>query len=106
MAMEKIVELSLLYDFYGDLLTDHQKDIYGGYIQEDLSLSELAQSSGISRQGVHDLIKRVEAVLRSYEDKLHLVEKFLEIKAKVESINRSEDLNEAKKIAEDILETL
>lgn len=104
--MEKIVESALLYDFYGDLLTDHQKDIYEGYIQENLSLSELAQSSGISRQGVHDLIKRVEGALNSYEEKLHLVQKFLDIKNKVEEIKRSEDLGEAKKKAEDILETL
>ena len=104
--MERIVELSLLFDFYGDMLTEHQKDIYGGYIQEDLSLSELAESTGISRQGVHDLIKRVEALLRGYEEKLHLVEKFLDIKEKVESIESSKDLGEAKKIATRILETL
>lgn len=104
--MEKIVESALLYDFYGDLLTAHQKDIYEGYIQEDLSISELALSSGISRQGVFDLVKRVEGLLRVYEEKLHLVEKFLDIKAKVEEINNSEDISKAKRIAEEILETL
>ena len=73
--MEKIVEQSLLYDFYGDLLTEHQKDIYEGYVLENLSLAELAESSGISRQGVDDLIKRVENALQDYEKKLHLVKK-------------------------------
>lgn len=105
-AMEKIVEQSLLYDFYGDLLTDHQKDLYEGYILENLSLAELAENSGISRQGVHDLIRRVEATLRGYEEKLHLVAKFLHIREEVQKIQQCEDLNRTKQIAEEILEIL
>ncbi len=104
--MERIVEQSLLYDFYGDLLTDHQKDIYEGYVLENLSLAELAEISGISRQGVHDLIKRVEATLRGYEEKLHLVAKFLHIKEEVRKIRESDNLAQTKKIAEEILEIL
>ena len=104
--MEKIVEQSLLYDFYGDLLTDHQKDIYEGYILENLSLAELAESSGISRQGVHDLIRRVENTLEGYENKLHLVEKFLHIRKEVELIQTSQNLDQTKKIATEILEIL
>ena len=104
--MEKIVEQSLLYDFYGDLLTEHQKDIYEGYVLENLSLAELAESSGISRQGVHDLIKRVENALNDYENKLHLVEKFLHIKEEVQKIQGSDSLKQAKTIAEEILDIL
>ena len=104
--MEKIVEQSLLYDFYGDLLTEHQKDIYEGYVLENLSLAELAESSGNSRQGVHDLIKRVEKTLNDYENKLHLVEKFLHIKNEVQKIQGSDSLKQAKTIAEEILDIL
>ena len=104
--MEKIVEQSLLYDFYGDLLTEHQKDIYEGYVLENLSLAELAESSGISRQGVHDLIKRVENALQDYEKKLHLVEKFLIIKEEVQKIQKSDSLEQAQTIAEEILDIL
>lgn len=104
--MEKIVEQSLLYDFYGDLLTEHQKDIYEGYVLENLSLAELAESSGISRQGVHDLIKRVENALQDYEKKLHLVEKFLNIKDEVQKIQKSDSLEQAQTIAEEILDIL
>ena len=104
--MEKIVEQSLLYDFYGDLLTEHQKDIYEGYVLENLSLAELAESSGISRQGVHDLIRRVENALQDYEKKLHLVEKFLNIKEEVQKIQKSDSLEQAQTIAEEILDIL
>ena len=55
-VMERIVEQNLLYDFYGELLNDHQKKIYEDAIYNDLSLSEIADEYGISRQGVHDLI--------------------------------------------------
>ena len=71
--MIKIVEQSLLYDFYGELLTKHQKEIYEDVVIHDYSLSEIANEKGISRQGVHDLIKRCDKTLRGYEDKLHLV---------------------------------
>ena len=56
--MEKIVEQGILYDFYGELLTQHQQKIYEDAVYHDLSLSEIAEEQGISRQGVHDLIKR------------------------------------------------
>ena len=61
--MEKIVEQGLLYDFYGELLTPHQRRIYEDAVFNDLSLSEIAQEAGISRQGVHDLIKRCDRTL-------------------------------------------
>ena len=56
--MEDIVKQSLLYDFYGELLTEHQRAIYEDAVFHDMSLGEIAQEQGISRQGVHDLIKR------------------------------------------------
>ena len=67
--MEKIVEQALLYDFYGELLTEHQKKIYEDVILNDYSLSETAEEYGISRQGVHDLIKRCNKILNDYEEK-------------------------------------
>ena len=87
MKMNDILEQALLYDFYGELLNEHQKNIYEQFILEDLSLREIALSEGISRQGVHDLIKRCNKTLSGYEAKLHLVEKFLAIKEKVHQIN-------------------
>ncbi|MBR4753967.1 MAG: DNA-binding protein, partial [Lachnospiraceae bacterium] len=67
--MESIVENTMLYDFYGELLTPHQKTIYELYL-DDLSLSEIAEEAGTSRQAVHDLIKRCNKILSDYEDKL------------------------------------
>lgn len=75
--MEKIVQQGLLYDFYGELLTEHQRHIYEDVVFNDLSLSEIAEEQGISRQGVHDLVRRCDRLLKGYEDKLHLVEKFM-----------------------------
>ena len=87
--MDKILEQTLLYDFYGELLTEHQKQIYEDVVLNDYSLSEVAQEQGISRQGVHDLVKRCNRILQDYESKLHLVEKFVTIKEQVEQMKRS-----------------
>ena len=89
--MIKIVEQSLLYDFYGELLTKHQKEIYEDVVIHDYSLSEIANEKGISRQGVHDLIKRCDKTLRGYEDKLHLVERFMNTKQDVLTIRQLAD---------------
>ena len=87
--MDKILEQTLLYDFYGELLTDHQKQIYEDVVLNDYSFSEVAASLGISRQGVHDLIKRCNKILQEYESKLHLVEKFVTIKEQIEEMEKS-----------------
>ena len=79
-AVEKILEQTLLYDFYGELLTEHQQKIYEDVVFNDISCSEVAENQGISRQGVHDLIKRCEHILDDYETKLHLVERFVSLK--------------------------
>lgn len=71
---------ALLYDFYGELLTEHQKQIYEDVVLNDYSLSEIAQDRGISRQGVHDLIRRCNNILEEYERKLRLLERFLQVK--------------------------
>lgn len=85
--MEKIVEQTLLYDFYGELLTKKQQQVFESVILEDYSLSEVAEELGISRQGVHDMIKRCTKILEEYEEKLHLVKKFLYIKERVHEIH-------------------
>ena len=81
--MERIVEQAFLYDFYGELLTEHQRQVYEDFVLNDLSLSEIAAEQGISRQGVHDLVKRCDKILEEYESKLHLVKKFLDTRQKV-----------------------
>ena len=73
--MEKIVEQGLLYDFYGELLTDHQKRIYEDAVYNDLSLMEIANEYDISKQGVHDLLRRCTNSLETYESKLHMIER-------------------------------
>ena len=84
--MEKFVEQTLLYDFYGELLTERQQQVYESVVLEDYSLSEVAENLGISRQGVHDMIKRCNHTLEEYESRLHLVEKFLCIRKQVQKI--------------------
>ena len=86
--MNKILEQSLLYDFYGELLNEHRRRIYEASMFEDLSLSEIAESEGISRQAVHDVLKKCEKALDDYESKLHLVERFLKIKGEVTEIEK------------------
>ena len=61
--------MALLYDFYGDVLTPRQKEFYDLYYNEDLSLAEIAENNGITRQGVRDVIVRAEAILTDLEDK-------------------------------------
>ena len=73
--IDKIAEVSLLYDFYGQLLTAKQREVMGLYHEENYSLSEIAKEYAISRQGVHDTLKKAEKALREYEEKLGLVEK-------------------------------
>ncbi len=75
----KDLNVSLLMDFYGNLLPEKQLDMLEQYYGEDLSLSEIAGNSGITRQGVHDSIKRAVAELKNYEKKLGLLTRFSEI---------------------------
>ena len=104
--MDRIVEKSLLFDFYGELLTQHQKKIYEDVIFNDFSLSEIADEQGISRQGVHDIIKRCDKALLEYESKLHLVDKFSKVKDKIREINELTDDSRIKELSNEIIEEL
>ena len=101
--MEKIVEQGLLYDFYGELLNEHQRRIYEDAVMNDMSLSEIAKEAGISRQGVHDLIKRCDKTLEDYESRLHLMEKFRIITEKLEEIKQLTPDEKIRKLADEIL---
>ena len=87
--MEDALFRTMLFDFYGELLTDKQKEYFDLHYNEDLSLSEIAQSEGISRQGVWDIIRRAEDSLRRFEDKTGLVGRFA---AQKELLSRAESL--------------
>lgn len=86
------VEMALLFDFYGDILTDRQKDFFDLYHNNDLSLSEIAENAGITRQGVRDIINRAEQTLRTMEDKLRLVERYKKIQGYIVEIRSSAQL--------------
>lgn len=86
-GVEEKLEQAYLYDFYGELLNEHQRRIYEDFVFADLSLGEIAEENKISRQGVADMVKRCSKKLKDYEDKLHLVEKFMFIKQDVEKIH-------------------
>jgi len=86
--MEKIVEQGMLYDFYGSLLTEHQQKIYEQVVYDDMSLNEIAQLQGISKQAVHDLVRRCTAQMELYERKLHLIAKFRTIRSLCDEITR------------------
>ncbi len=105
-SIEKLEWKGMLFDFYGELLTEHQKKIYENAVFDDLSLSEIAAEQGISRQGVHDLLKRCDKILTEYENKLHLVEKFAKIKQMVQEINTLTDDEKIKKLSDEIIEEL
>jgi len=115
-SMEEIVELSLLFDFYGEMLGDHKKQIFEDYVLNDLSLAEIADEEGISRQGVHDIVKRCTKQLKEYEAALHLVEKFQNMKKKLTDVselltievnnNSNQNLEKAKSILTEVMTEL
>ena len=79
--MAKNLQVPLLLDFYGEMLTDKQRDFIDLYYNEDLSLAEIAENEGITRQGVRDSVKRAEAQLFDMEEKLHLAKRFEALRA-------------------------
>ena len=87
MKIDEIAQASLLYDFYGQLLSKRQKEVMELYHEENLSLSEIAAEFDISRQGVHDALKNAEKSLKSYEEKLGLVAKFQKSSEAVKEID-------------------
>lgn len=114
--MEKNLEFSRLLDFYGDMLTQKQRDSIEYYYNEDLSLSEISQNLGITRQGVRDAVKRAEALLYDMESRLGLAKKFKDMSEglitiqkeaeKIQSYNSgvmiSEDINQSAELIKDI----
>lgn len=96
---DKILQMNLLFDFYGQLLTERQQDILQLYYIDDLSLGEISEQLSISRQAVYDTMKRAEKLLFEYEEKLGLVRKFTYKKSQTEKI-----INIAKKLEKNILQ--
>lgn len=82
------LELCLLFDFYGEMLTDKQRELFDLYYNEDLSLSEIAEHAGITRQGVRDAVVRAEHTLTALEDKLHLVSRYGKIDQHAQALSQ------------------
>jgi predicted DNA-binding protein YlxM (UPF0122 family) len=98
--MERLAEIALLADFYGPLLTERQRHIWDLYYQQDLSLAEISEVEHISRQAIHDLLKRTERIFTDYEEKLGLVrrfwmerEKLIKIKTLLQGLNKQDFTN-------------
>ena len=89
--MENRMMQSMLLDFYGELLTERQRSCYDLHINEDLSLSEIAEQSGISRQGVWDNIRRAEQALLEIEEKTGLVRRFTALRQGLASVEKQLD---------------
>jgi len=85
--------MTMLFDFYGDLLTGKQREYFDLYHNEDLSLSEIAEKTGISRQGVYDIINRAEKALAEIEHKSGVVRKWQETRHKLQqTISEGNDI--------------
>lgn len=101
--------VSMLLDFYGQLLTERTRDLLEQYYSEDMSLSEIADNESVTRQTVHDTIRRGEKALVSYEDKLGLVERFMNHKQSllnaIDAIDR-QDIDRTREILQQLLQTL
>ncbi len=102
--LDNLAKESLLYDFYGGLLTDKQREVMELYHEENYSIVEIAGELGVSKQAVHDNLKKTERILSDYEDKLGLVSKFVArsnalrtVRADVESLKVMLAENEEKK---------
>ena len=90
--MDKILYLTLLYDFYGELLTDKQKEIFEMYHLNDLSMQEIGEQFHIKRQSVNDILKRTEKILEEYECKLCLVRDYTDKNEKIGKLISDIDL--------------
>ena len=98
------VENAMLFDFFGELLTDKQREYFDLHYNEDYSLAEIAQMSGISRQGVWDMIRRAELTMTELEAKTGLVRRFLERNAEIDAIER--ELRAAGTLTDSVLQKL
>ncbi len=114
--MEPKVQQAYLYDFYGELLNEHQRKVFEDFVFNDLSLGEIAEEQGISRQAVHDLVKRATKKLEEYENTLHLMARFMDLREKAVHIQKCAEeyehsheehlLEEIKQISGEIIEDL
>ncbi|MCR5228177.1 MAG: DNA-binding protein [Eubacterium sp.] len=94
--MDERLRKSLLYDFYGELLNEHQKAVFSAAIFDDMSYSELAEEFDCSRQAAFDLIRRINNKLEGYETKLGLLERFSKAKDKMQELsNAVSEMNES-----------
>ncbi len=100
MALDKI-RMSMLYDVYGALISEKQREAVEMYINEDYSLSEVAENIGISRQGVREQIKHAEGFLENCEEKLKLLERFRNISGDLDKLEAQKD-EKTEKLLEDI----
>lgn len=108
-GVQERIELSLLYDFYGALLKDNQQRMFEAYILDDFSVSEIADEMGITRQGVHDAVKRAARQLRDYEQKLGLLARFEQQKSAVKELHefvKKQEITDDSKEWRHILEML
>ena len=83
--------MALLFDFYGDMLTDRQKEFFDLYYNEDLSLAEIAENYDITRQGVRDVIVRAEGIMQELEDKTGIIRRFQKMQSQLSDIDRFAD---------------
>lgn len=104
--MEKIVEQGLLYDFYGSLLTKHQQEIYEKVVYENLSLNEVAEAEGVSKQAVHDLVRRCTLIMRGYEEKLGMIRRFGRIRESADKLRKIAKSGEISLSKASLLETI
>ncbi len=88
---QQAYRMTLLFDFYGEVLTDRQKEFYDLYFNEDLSLAEIAENYGITRQGVRDVIVRAEAILSDLEDKTGLIRRFHAMRSQLDEVIQTAD---------------
>jgi uncharacterized protein len=109
MIPEQMTRAAMLYDFYGQLLTDKQREFWELYYHQDLSLGEIAEEYGVSRQAVFDLLKRTEKILIDYEAKLALVSKYMLEREKIEQviedivkIKKTQDISNIDQIIQDL----
>ena len=107
---EKDMKISFLLDFYGEVLSERKRMVLDYYYNDDLSLAEIAEEIGISRQGVRDLIKKAEEELHFYEEKLGLAERFRKTQACAERLltllENTESDAETKRAARELAETV
>lgn len=100
--MDDLIRQALLYDFYGELLTEKQREICRLHFHEDLSLSEIAEEVGISRQGVSDALKHATASMEKTEEKLRMVRRYVKMQGDLDEMEKALDLDDKKSVRDKI----